>query len=54
MLEALQNARNKMKPPTGGTVVKQQGVRAVSDTARSVLVLSRSWKTVYRQVILLP
>ncbi len=48
MLEALQNARINMKPPTGGTVVKQQGVRGLSDNARPVLVLSRSWKTVYR------
>jgi hypothetical protein len=50
MLEALQAQRQKMKPPTGGTVVKQQGIRAISESAKCYLAISRSWKMIYHWV----
>jgi hypothetical protein len=50
MLEALQAQKSKMKPPTGGTVVKQQGIRSISSNAKCYLAISRSWKMLYHWV----
>lgn len=50
MLEALQAQKNKMKPPTGGTVVKQQGIRTVNPNAKCYLAISRSWKMLYHWI----